>query len=147
DDMTDPVADSARSLLDGHVVLSRKLAELGHYPAVDPLASVSRLMNSVVSKEHLLASQRFKAIYATYQGAEDMINIGALAPGANRRIDRAVSLIDRVNEFLLQPIGQRCEFQQTVKWLLDITKSWDFLLPAEQDLPPEVPAGPNEADA
>ena len=138
DDLTDPVADSVRSLLDGHIVLARKLAELGHYPAVDILGSVSRLMNSVVSPEHLLAAQRFKAIYATYQGAEDLINIGALAPGTNRRIDKAISLIDRVNEFLIQPIGQRSGFQQTLQRLLEITKSWDFLLPAEEE---NVPGG------
>ena len=133
DDMNDPVADAIRALLDGHIVVSRKLAELGHYPAVDILASVSRLMNSVISKEHLLAAQKFKAIYATYQGAEDLINIGALSQGSNRRIDKAVSLIDRVNEFLIQPIGQRSSFTKTLDWLYDITRSWDFLLPSEED--------------
>ena len=129
DDMNDPVADSVRALLDGHIVLSRKLAELGHYPAVDILQSVSRLMDAVVSPEHLTAARKFKAIYATYQGAEDLINIGALSPGSNRRIDQAVSLIDRVNEFLIQPTGHRSGLQETLDWLCDITKSWDFLLP------------------
>jgi len=133
DDMADPVADSVRALLDGHIVLARRLAEVGHYPAVDILASVSRLMDAVVTPEHLLAAQRFRAIYATHQGAEDLINIGALAPGANRRIDRAVSLIDRVNDFLVQPIGQRSGFQETVQRLQEITETWDFLLPAERD--------------
>jgi flagellum-specific ATP synthase len=132
DDMNDPVADSVRSLLDGHVVLSRKLAEQGHYPAVDILQSVSRLMDAIVTKEHLLAAQRFKAIYATYQNAEDLINIGAFAPGNNRRIDRAVSLIDRVNEFLVQPLGTRTDFHDMLKWLTDITASWEFLLPPEE---------------
>jgi len=131
DDLTDPIADAARSLLDGHVVLSRKLAELGQYPAVDILQSISRLMPSVVSAEHLLAAQRFRAIYATYQGAEDLINIGALVSGANRRIDKAISLIDRVNEFLIQPTGTAADFAQTVKLLCEITESWDFLLPTE----------------
>jgi len=142
DDMNDPVADSVRSLLDGHVVLSRRLAELGHYPAIDILQSVSRLMNAVASPEHVLAAQKFRAIYATYRGAEDLINIGALAPGANRRIDKAVSLIDRVNEFLIQPLSPRggaggasgggpgrTGLEETVRRLVDITRSWDFLLP------------------
>jgi len=131
DDLTDHVADSVRSLLDGHIVLSRKLAEMGHYPAVDILQSVSRLMTAVAGREHQVAAQKFRAIYATYRGAEDLINIGALAPGANRRIDRAVSLIDRVREFLVQPLGQRTSFDETVRRLKDITRSWDALLPDE----------------
>jgi flagellum-specific ATP synthase len=138
DDLTDPVADSVRSLLDGHIVLSRKLAEMGHYPAVDILQSVSRLMNFVVSPEHRIAAQKFRALYATYQGAEDLINIGALAPGSNRRIDRAVSLIDRAREFLIQPIGQGCSFDETLRRLHDITSSWDFLMPDEAALTSEV---------
>ncbi|MHC4294647.1 MAG: FliI/YscN family ATPase [Planctomycetota bacterium] len=128
DDLADPVADTARSVLDGHVVLSRKLAEQGHYPAVDILQSVSRLMDAVVTKEHLAAAQKFKAIYATYKGAEDLINIGALAGGANRRIDKAVSLIDRVNEFLIQPLGTRAGFDETVRRMCETTQSWDSLL-------------------
>jgi flagellum-specific ATP synthase len=132
DDLADPIADAARSLLDGHIVLSRKLAEMGRYPAVDVLQSISRLMPSVISQEHLLAAQRFRAIYATYQGAEDLINIGALVSGANRRIDKAISLIDRVNEFLIQPTGTAADFDQTVKSLCEITESWDFLLPVEE---------------
>ena len=92
-------------------------------------------MNALVSREHLLAALRFKAIYATYRGAEDLINIGALAPGSNQRIDTAISLIDRVNEFLIQPTGSRCGFQETRQRLLDITKSWEFLLPEEAQVP------------
>ena len=135
DDMNDPVADAVRSLLDGHVVLSRKLAEMGHYPAIDILQSVSRLMTSVTTPEHQMAAQRFRAIYSTYQGAEDLINIGALVPGSNRRIDKAVSLIDRANEFLVQPVRGRTAFKDTVRWLCDITQSWDFLLAHDDKRP------------
>jgi len=133
DDMNDPVADSARSLLDGHIVLSRALAERGHYPAVDILRSISRLMHAVDTPEHQLAARKFKAIYSTYQNAEDLINIGALAPGSNHRIDKAISLIDRVNDFLIQPTGQRSGFAETVQRLCDMTKSWDSLLPDAGD--------------
>ena len=128
DDLTDPVADSARSLLDGHIVLSRKLAGRGHYPAVDILHSVSRLMAAVVSPEHRSAAQKLREIYATYADAEDLINIGAFAPGSNRRIDGAISLIDRINEFLIQSMRQRTSFDETVRRLMAITQSWDQLL-------------------
>jgi len=138
DDLTDPVADAARSLLDGHVVLSRKLAEMGHYPAVDILQSVSRLANAVTAPEHQAAARKFRTIYATYQGAEDLINIGALAPGSNHRIDRAVSLIDRVRDFLIQPLGRRSSFDETVRKLKEITDKWDFLLPEERPETREV---------
>ena len=127
DDMNDPIADSVRSLLDGHVVLSRKLAELGHYPAVDILQSVSRLMNQIAGPDHRLAAQRLRAICATYQGAQDLINIGALVSGANRRIDTAISLIDRVNDFLIQPTGTKTAMDQTLRQLAEITQPWDFL--------------------
>jgi flagellum-specific ATP synthase len=128
DDLTDPVADSARSLLDGHIVLSRKLADRAHYPAVDILQSVSRLMPAVVSKEHVSAARKLKEIYATYIDAEDLINIGAFSPGSNRRIDGAIALIDRINSFLAQPVRQRTDFKETVRQLTAITQSWEKLL-------------------
>jgi len=128
DDLADPVADSARSLLDGHIVLSRKLAERGHFPAVDILASVSRLMPMVADREHKEAAMKLKEIYATYMDAEDLINIGAFSPGSNRRIDGAMTLIDRINEFLIQPVRQRTSFDETVRWLISITRRWDEML-------------------
>jgi len=128
DDLTDPVADSAMSLLDGHIVLSRKLAERGHYPAVDILQSVSRLMLAVVDKEHKLAAKKLKEIYSIYNDAEDLINIGAFSSGSNRRIDGAISLIDKINNFLIQPVREKTSFRETVKKLTAITQSWDELL-------------------
>jgi flagellum-specific ATP synthase len=128
DDLTDPVADSARSLLDGHIVLSRKLADRGHYPAVDILGSISRLMPAVTSEQHKSAALKLKEIYATYIDAEDLINIGALSPGSNRRIDGAIALIDRINNFLIQPIRDKTDFAETVRQLSVITRSWDELL-------------------
>jgi len=128
DDLTDPVADSARSLLDGHIVLSRKMAERGHFPAVDILASISRLMPAVVSKEHRLAAQKLREIYATYIDAEDLINIGVHSPGSNRRIDGAIALTDRISNFLIQPIRERSDFEETVSQMTAITQSWNELL-------------------
>ncbi|MBW8001508.1 MAG: FliI/YscN family ATPase [Planctomycetes bacterium] len=128
DDLTDPVADSARSLLDGHIVLSRKLADRGHFPAVDILASVSRLMPAVVSEEHRIAALKLKEIYATYIDAEDLINIGAFSPGSNRRIDGAIALIDKISSFLIQQIRERTDYEETEKQLTTITQSWDELL-------------------
>ena len=131
DDLADPVADSARSLLDGHIVLSRKLADRGHYPAVDILESISRLMPVVVSEEHKLAARKLREIYATYVDAEDLINIGAFSPGSNRRIDGAVALIDRISGFLIQPVRNRTSFEETVRELITITKVWDEMLGTE----------------
>jgi len=131
DDLSDPVADSARSLLDGHIVLSRKLAERSHYPAVDILQSVSRLMSSVTTREHLFAAQKLKEIYAIYLDAEDLINIGAFSAGSNRRIDGAITLIDRINSFLVQPVRERTDFAETVMQLTEIVKRWNSLLNPE----------------
>jgi flagellum-specific ATP synthase len=128
DDMNDPVADSARSLLDGHIVLSRKLADRGHYPAVDILQSVSRLMTRVASPEHCGAAQVLRELYATYTDAEDLINIGAFAPGSNKRIDGSIALIDQVRQFLTQPVRCRSRFDQTVGQLTAITQAWEQLL-------------------
>lgn len=128
DDLNDPVADSARSLLDGHIVLSRKLAGRGHFPAVDILSSVSRLMPVVADEKHKIAAQRLKEIYATYLDAEDLINIGAFSAGSNRRIDGAISLIDRVRDFLVQPVRERTGFDETVRRLREITDVWQKLL-------------------
>ncbi|MFC1652526.1 FliI/YscN family ATPase [Planctomycetota bacterium] len=133
DDMMDPVADSARSLLDGHIVLSRKLSERGHYPAVDILQSVSRLMTTVAEVSHKEAALKLKEIYATYVDAEDLINIGAFAPGSNRRIDGAIALIDKIRGFLVQPARNRTGFPECVAQLIEITHAWDRLLNVTDD--------------
>jgi flagellum-specific ATP synthase len=128
DDMNDPVADSARSLLDGHYVLSRKLAEKGHYPAVDILQSISRLMGVVVSPEQLRAANKLKEICAVYADAEDLINIGAYVAGSNRRIDGAIALIDKINAFLIQSVRERSNFNETTKRLIEIGSEWDSIV-------------------
>jgi flagellum-specific ATP synthase len=118
DDMNDPVADSSRAVLDGHIVLSRTLAERGHYPSVDVLQSVSRLMMDIVSPEHLQASRKLQEILSVYQQAEDLINIGAYREGSNPRIDEAIRRIDGINRFLTQDRHDGAEFKDTVEALV-----------------------------
>lgn len=106
DDMNEPIADAVRAILDGHIVLSRELAHKNHYPAVDVLASVSRIMTKLVEPDQRMASQRARELLATYREAEDLINIGAYVEGSNPKIDRAVSCIDELNDFLRQDISE-----------------------------------------
>jgi flagellum-specific ATP synthase len=107
DDMNEPVADAVRAILDGHIVLSRAIAAQNHYPAIDILNSVSRLMSDLSSAEHKDAANRLKEVMATYKKAEDLINIGAYARGSNPRIDFAIKMIDQVNGYLRQGIEER----------------------------------------
>jgi flagellum-specific ATP synthase len=117
DDMDEPIADAARGILDGHIVLSRELAHMGHYPAVDVLSSVSRLMSAVASKEQIGAAQRMRNVLATYKKAEDLINIGAYVHGSNPKIDESLSYIDKVNGFLRQSVSEKFTFAETVSRL------------------------------
>ncbi|MEE9464909.1 MAG: EscN/YscN/HrcN family type III secretion system ATPase, partial [Candidatus Neomarinimicrobiota bacterium] len=102
DDLNDPIADTARSVLDGHIVLSRELANRGHYPAVDILGSVSRLSRAVTDAEQQVNVQRVVEVLAVYEDSEDLINIGAYSAGSNPRIDYAIANIDLINKFLRQ---------------------------------------------
>jgi flagellum-specific ATP synthase len=106
DDMDEPVADAARSILDGHIVLSRRLQALGHYPAIDVLESVSRVMVDVVSPEHFETASRVKEVLVNYRQAEDLINVGAYRQGNNPRIDFAIRHVDRINAFLRQGVNE-----------------------------------------
>lgn len=128
DDLNDPVADSARSLLDGHIVLSRKLADRGHYPAIDILQSVSRLMTTVTTPDHRKAALALREIYATYTDAEDLISIGAFVPGSNKRIDGAISLIERIRRFLIQSSREQTRLDETVGQLQSIVVAWEDML-------------------
>jgi len=123
DDMNEPVADTVRGILDGHIVLTRELAERGHYPAVDILASVSRLMPHVTTPEHRAAAAALRRLTATYRSAEDLINIGAYTDGTSPEIDRAKSMIDEIRSFLIQGAEERCEWQETIARLHEIAES------------------------
>ena len=121
DDMNEPIADAVRSILDGHIVLSRAIAAQNHFPAIDVLASVSRVMNEVVSKEHLQAAQNMRALMAVYKDAEDLIHIGAYVKGSSKRIDAAIQKIDSINEFLCQGIFEVDTYEVTEKKLIGIS--------------------------
>lgn len=118
DDMNEPVADTVRGILDGHVVLSRDLAAQNHYPAIDVLASVSRVMPQITSPEHREAAGRLRAVLATMREAQDLINIGAYQPGSNPRIDYAISMVEPVNAFLRQATDHEARYPETVQQLL-----------------------------
>jgi len=107
DDMNEPIADAARGILDGHIVLDRKFANKGHYPAVNVLASVSRCMKDVVDERHLQAALKFRELLAAYTDAEDLINLGGYVRGANPVVDRAISMINNMNDFLKQGIYEK----------------------------------------
>ncbi|MFS8523415.1 MAG: FliI/YscN family ATPase [Limnochordales bacterium] len=120
DDLSEPVSDAVRGILDGHIVLSRRLAERSQYPAVDILASVSRLMPDLAGREQQEAAARVRDILATYADAEDLVNIGAYVPGSNPRIDQALERIDDVWAFLRQPIDERAPMDETVRRLTEL---------------------------
>ena len=114
DDFNEPITDTARSILDGHIMLNRKLAHKNHYPAIDVLQSISRCMSSIASREHKAMAGKLKNVLATYQEAEDLINIGAYKAGSNPDIDFAISKIGQVNEFLMQDVDTKTGFEEAV---------------------------------
>ncbi|MBN1521842.1 MAG: FliI/YscN family ATPase [Candidatus Aureabacteria bacterium] len=117
DDFNEPISDAVRSVTDGHVMLTRELAQRGHYPAVDLLQSTSRVMIDIVEKEHMKCAEEIKKVIATYREAEDLINIGAYVKGSNPGIDYAIQMISRVNDFLTQGIDERFTYQETLQKL------------------------------
>ena len=117
DDFNEPITDTARSILDGHIMLNRKLAHKNHYPAVDVLQSISRCMSQIADSKHKRAAGRMKNVMATYNEAEDLINIGAYKSGSNQEIDYAISMIHSVNEFLQQEVDDKVTFEESVERL------------------------------
>ena len=120
DDMDEPVADAVRSILDGHIVLSRELASKGHYPAIDVLQSISRLMVDVTSKEHREAAGKLRKVLAVYREAEDLINIGAYVKGSNKDIDYALQYIEKVNSYLRQDLEEFTPYEEGVSRLIEM---------------------------
>lgn len=120
DDMNEPITDTARGILDGHIILSRKMAHKNHYPAIDILQSISRVMSSIATKEHKAFAGQLKNVLATYNEAEDLINIGAYKSGSNKNIDFAMEKIDAVNSFLQQGTDEKFTFDEVVMLLSGI---------------------------
>lgn len=120
DDFNEPITDTARSILDGHIMLNRKLAHKNHYPAIDVLQSISRCMSQIAEPEHKQAAGRLKNILATYNDAEDLINIGAYKKGSNPGIDYAIEKIQAVNEFLMQETDEKIPFEEEIQRLIQI---------------------------
>ncbi|MDJ0838071.1 MAG: flagellar protein export ATPase FliI [Acidobacteriota bacterium] len=120
DDMNEPIADAVRSILDGHIVLSRKMAARNHYPAIDVLGSVSRLMKDMVTPEQNQLAGKLRDLMATYDEAEDLINIGAYASGSNAAIDQAIAFNDPINEFLKQRVGEISNHEQALEGMAGI---------------------------
>jgi flagellum-specific ATP synthase len=117
DDQQDPIADAARGILDGHIVLSRELAESGHYPAIDVERSISRVMTNVADAQHIDAARRFRQMHAKHQKARDLIQLGAYSPGHDSDLDAAVRLHDPMNQLLQQDMHQPAGMEQSVKRL------------------------------
>lgn len=122
DDFNEPITDTARSILDGHIMLSRKLVHKNHYPAIDVLQSISRCMSQIAGREHKQLAGKLKNVLATYNEAEDLINIGAYKAGSNQEIDYAISKMPLVNEFLRQETEEKFTFEEIVDLLKDIFK-------------------------
>jgi flagellum-specific ATP synthase len=117
DDMTDPVADAAKAALDGHVVLSRKLANSGHFPAIDILTSISRVMSDIVGPDHNRLAREVREVLSTYRESADLIEVGAYVAGSNPRVDRALRSINAVNTLLRQEPNERFRFDETLAGL------------------------------
>ncbi|MBE3577396.1 MAG: flagellar protein export ATPase FliI [Limnochordales bacterium] len=120
DDFNEPIADAARSILDGHIVLSRTLAQRGHYPAIDVLSSVSRVMGDIVDGAQLQAAARFKRWLATYQEVQDLIEIGAYAAGSNPEVDEAIARRPELLRFLRQDVNELSDWSSTRAWLIEL---------------------------
>jgi flagellum-specific ATP synthase len=125
-DMDEPIADYVRGLVDGHIVLDRKLAERGFYPAIDVARSVSRVANDVVDKPHVLAARKLRAIMATYADVQDLLRIRAYTKGTNEQVDKAIDLMPRIEKFLKQEVGERSGFEKTRQSLFQIANDWKY---------------------
>ena len=122
DDMNEPVADEVRSILDGHIILSAELARQFHYPAVDVLSSASRVMPSIVPKEHLQLAGKLREVLANYKKNELLIKIGEYKRGADKAGDFAIDYIDKVNKFLKQAVEEKCSYNETLQLLRSLFK-------------------------
>ena len=120
DDLNEPISDEVRSILDGHIILSSELAQRGHYPAIDVLASISRILPNITTKEHLKLIIKLREVLANYQKNELLIRIGEYKPGSDKDADFAIKYVDKVNTFLKQDISEKSNFEETLKQLKEL---------------------------
>ena len=144
DDANEPISDSVRGILDGHIMLSRKLAQQAHWPAIDVLDSISRSMNDIVNQEHQGAANNLKRLLATYRQSEDLISIGAYQRGTNPQVDLAMKLQDPINAFLRQFSNEKCNYQEAVEGLmaLETLQTSQAALPTQQQAQNSTPEDP-----
>jgi flagellum-specific ATP synthase len=126
DDINDPIVDIVRGIVDGHVFLSRKVAEANHYPAIDVLGSISRLMSAIASPEHKEAAAKMRKILAMYRENKDLIDVGMYQPGSNPKLDTAIELIPQVNAFLQQRTSDSVSMDTTIQTLVDMMRGVDI---------------------
>ncbi len=122
DDTNEPISDTVRGIVDGHIVLSRKLAMANHYPAIDVLASISRLMNSIAAPEHKRVAGRIRHMMSVYQDNRDLLSIGAYKSGSNPELDDAIRHIDAINQLLQQEVGNKITFDDTVRQMMELAE-------------------------
>lgn len=147
DDLNDPIGDAVRGILDGHIVLERSIAEKGHYPAINVMASLSRLQSEIVPKDFLTASRQLRGAAALYAENEDMINIGAYASGVNPEIDRAIKIMPQLNDFLKQGMDEKEEFDQVVAKMKELADAHSQATPAARPAPQMQPQAARPAAA
>lgn len=123
DDMTEPIADETRSILDGHIILSRKLASANHYPAIDVLASVSRVMTAIVPAQHLQASGKFRNLLAKYREVELLLRIGEYKKGSDAEVDEAIEKMSALNGFLRQGLSEKSYYDETIERMIEIVNA------------------------
>ncbi|AHK79414.1 ATP synthase [Ectothiorhodospira haloalkaliphila] len=140
DDTNDPISDAARAILDGHVVLSRRIADTGRYPAIDVEASVSRVMNDIVDPGHVQAARQFKQLYSQYQQNRDLISVGAYQKGSDPRVDEAIALFPRLERFLQQDLREAVNFKKSLRALEDLVSRRESAQ-AEKPVQQAAPAG------
>ncbi|MBP8855705.1 MAG: FliI/YscN family ATPase [Oscillospiraceae bacterium] len=122
DDTNEPIADTVRGIIDGHIILSRKVAAQNHYPAIDLLPSISRLMSTIAQKEHSAAAAKLRGMLSCYQSNQDLLSIGAYKHGTNPELDEAIAHIDRINAFLMQTVDEKMSYDDTVAALLETVR-------------------------
>lgn len=141
DDMNEPISDTVRGILDGHIVLSRKLAHKNQYPAIDILESISRVMSEIVPKERLQASRRLRECLATFKDAEELINIGAYVTGANPEIDKARAIMPSLLQLIKQDMMDNTPYEETMKMVVELAAQSERDIPQQQRRPPQQPPG------